>query len=151
VKRELPDPGIGPQTVEHIGARKRCVHHHEERDVATICLRIGIGDHQPNIVPDHHNGARDLKMLTQQAMDIFRHGALVIPARRSRRVSRAAIIRSDDAKPGVDKRLYQAMPFPPGLRKSVQKDGGSGTRSDGHEMKPQARLDVSHRLRHTRF
>jgi hypothetical protein len=89
-------------------------------------------------------------MLTEQAMDVFRHAALVITARRPRGVSCAAIVGSDDTKTGIDKRRDHVVPFPPGLRKAVQEYGGSLARSGRDEMKTQTRFDVCHRVRHRR-
>jgi hypothetical protein len=95
--------------------------------------------------------ALDMKMLAEQAMDVFRHAGFVITARRPRGVSGAAIIGSDDAKTGIDKRRDHVMPFPPGLRKSVQQYGGSLARSGRDEMKTQTWFDVCHRMRHSRL
>jgi hypothetical protein len=62
----MPHPGIGAQPVEHGRPRQRRIHDDKVRYLIAIFGRIGVGDHQADVVPDHHERAADPERVTQR-------------------------------------------------------------------------------------
>jgi hypothetical protein len=62
------------------------------RYLVAIFGRIGVGDHQADVMPDHDERTADPEGVAQQAADVLRHGPLVITTERTRRVAGAGIV-----------------------------------------------------------
>jgi hypothetical protein len=112
-----------------------------------MCLRVGVRDHQADVMADQHDRALEPEMLAQQAMDVLRHRPLVVAARRPPRFAGAAIVEGDDEEARLRERRYHPPPLPPRLRKPVQEDDDARSGSGRHEVETQPRLDVGHAVR----
>jgi hypothetical protein len=62
-------------------------------------------------------------------------------------MSSTPIIGGDDTEAGVDKQRNNVMPFPPCLRKTVQKYDSALSIASGDVVNAQARLDIGHAVR----
>jgi hypothetical protein len=85
-------------------------------------------------------------MLPQQRVDVCCHGALVIAAVRSPRVSGTAIVRGDDAVASIDDVRDDSSPLPPCLWKAMQQHDRACSLARRHEVQAQMGLDISHAM-----
>lgn len=78
VEGEVPHPRIRTQAIEDRRARQDRIDHREVRDLVAIRLRVRVGDHQPDVVPDERDGLLDPEVLTHEVVEVLRHRLLVI-------------------------------------------------------------------------
>ena len=57
VEGEVPDARVRADPVENGRARQRSVDHDEVGHLVAVRLRVGVGDHQPDVVPDDRTGS----------------------------------------------------------------------------------------------
>jgi hypothetical protein len=127
------------------GARQRRVHPQVGH---LVPVGLGVGDHQPDVVPHEHDRPLDAQVLAQQLLDVVGHRLLVVAAGRTPRMPGASIVGSHHAEAVSDQRGDDAAPFPPRLREAVQQHDGACPLPGGGEMQAQAGLDVGHRVPH---
>ena len=144
---KVPHARIVAKTVESNCARQRRVDRDEVRHLVAVVQGVRGGDHQPDVVTDNHDRTVDFKVLAQEALDVKRHRALVVAAKRAPRLPGTAIVRRHDTETARDQRIDHRTPFPPGLREPVHKHNCARPAAGGDVMQPQPRLDVRHAVR----
>ena len=148
VEGEVPYARVGAQRVEDGRARQRRVDDDELGHLVAVGLRVGVGDHQADVVADERDGRGDPEVLAQKDAQIARDRALVVAAGRAPRVPRAAVVGRDDAVAGRDERFDHLAPFPPGLGEAVDQQDRFLAFARGHVVQAQARFDVGHPVVH---
>ena len=148
VEREVPHARVAAQAVEDAGAGERRVGQDEVRELVAVGLRVGVGDHQADVVAGEDDLPLDPEVVAQEALDVRRHRALVVAARRLPRVAGAAVVGRDDAEARLGEVRDHAVPLPPRLREPVQQDERARAVALGHVVQSQSGFDVSHAVRH---
>src|SRR5262249_21773595 len=144
MKGEMPHARIRAQAVEDCSARQWRIHDHQMRDILSVSLSIGIGDHQTDVVACYYNGLCDAEVLPQQAMYIVCHRALVITNVWTGGVSSAAIVRDNHTETCINKRRSHVPPFPPRLRETMKKYDSAISVAGRDVMQSHTRLYVGH-------
>jgi hypothetical protein len=121
----MPDPGVVAQTIEERRARQRRVYHDQVGHLVPMGLGVGVGDHQPDVVPDEHDRPADLHLLAQQVVDVAGHRLLVVAAGRTPRMPGTSIVGSHYMEAVGGQRGDDAAPLPPRLREAVQQHDGA--------------------------
>ena len=80
VEGEVPDARVGAQRVEDGRARQRRVDHDELGDLVAVGLRVGVGDHQADVVADEHDWVRRSAGGRAGGAEVGRDRALVVAA-----------------------------------------------------------------------
>jgi hypothetical protein len=150
VEGEMPHARVGPQGVEDARARQRRVDHDQLGDLVAVGLRVGVGDHQADVVAGDRHRAVDAQVLAHEDAEVTRDGPLVVAAGGAPRVPRAPVVGRDDAVAGLDQRPDHLAPLPPGLREAVDQQDRLLAVARGHVMQAQARFDVGHPVSHGR-
>lgn len=73
---EMPHAWIAAQPIERRGAWQRGIGDDEMRHLLAIDLRIGVRDHQADVVADGDDLSR-AQVLADEAVDVVGHGAFV--------------------------------------------------------------------------
>ena len=78
VKMEMPEIAHQPNIAPVPDARQERVHQRDAVDLARILRRIGVGDHQPDVVPDNPDALE--AQLLHERVDVLRHLRLGVAA-----------------------------------------------------------------------
>ncbi len=121
----MPQRRISHDVIPGRDTRDRRVHDHKAFDLVRVARRIGVGDHDADIVGDH--GCTVVPERRDDRPDVRGLRLLVVTCRRARRVSDAAKVRHDDGV-GLDKLGRERSPGIARFGVAVEKDDdGSGT------------------------
>src|SRR6266511_5525152 len=144
VECEVPDSRVCTQAIEDRRARQRRISDYEMRDLVLMSPDAGIGDHQPDVMADQHDGSLNLEVLPEQSMDVLCHRLLVVATRWPPRMPGTPIVGRDHPKVVCDEGWDDAAPLPPSLREAVQEHDRARSFPCGDVMETQARLNLGH-------
>ena len=114
---EMPEIAQQKDVVPVADAGQERLHQHEPIDFGRVLRRIGIGDHQPDIVADQTDSV--VFQAFHQRMDILRHRLLGVSILGRRRLTEAAQIRRDHSV-FVGKLCDQRPPHVAGFGEAMQ-------------------------------
>jgi hypothetical protein len=78
MEREVPHSRVRAQPVEDGRAGYRGVHDDQVRDVVAKRLRVGVSDHEPDVVTDDGDRLGEAHVLVQKTVNVAGHGSLVV-------------------------------------------------------------------------
>ncbi len=148
VEREVPDPRVVAQAIEHGGARDRGVDEDQVRELVAVALGVGVRDHQADVVPGEHDLALDAEVVADERPDVLGHRALVVAARRPPGMPGAAVVRRDHGEARVDESARHRVPFVRRLREAVQEHDRPLAFARAHVVESQSGLDLGHAVGH---
>ena len=134
VEVEMPEIAQQEDVIPFADAGQERFHQHEPIDLGGILRRIGIGDHQPDIVADQANAI--VFEVLDQRMNVPRHRRLGVTVRGCRGLTEAAQIRRDHGVL-VGEFGDQRPPHMAGFGKAVQQHDGIALAGD-EIMQPDA-------------
>ena len=124
---EVPEIAQQKDVIPFANAGQERFHQHDPVDFARVLRRIGVGDHQSDIVTDQPDTV--VFEAFHQCVDVLRHRLLGVSALRRRRLAEAAQIRRDHGVL-VGKLCDQRPPHMAGFGKAMQQHDGIALAGD---------------------